>query len=147
MNRQEFEEVRNNPNKTIAQDIAFRPKVRGAKTLEFRDVAILTPDFPGLNLILNGNYNPTLNKVTFNVQVKGAGPVCRIDVNGTNHGDAGRTHKHSLQRPEDCQPPNNIPYAVPRPELEGLTPEQVFDAFCQQANIKFTGQFQVQQGL
>ena len=47
----------------------------------------------GWDVLLNGTYKPDIPAISFNFVIRGVGPVCRIDVNGTIHGPAGRTHK------------------------------------------------------
>ena len=62
-----------------------------------------------------------------------------LEVDGTNHDAAGRSHKHALAT-ERC-PDRNLPEATARPELAGRSMREVFDAFCGLAGIAFRGQF------
>jgi hypothetical protein len=139
MNRTEFERIRDNPDKEITHDIRFKP-VTGKQALEFEGIPVAISGEPYVMAELHGAFTPRLNKVKYNVTVKGVGPICRVDVNGVNHGDAGRTHKHSLEL-ETC-PQSNLPLdVVARPDLAGLTARQVFEDFCKRAKIKHSGQF------
>lgn len=141
MTRQEFEALRDHPDKTITEDIRFKGVTKTAGTVEFRDIEITSAAHPHLPLVLNGSYTPRLSKVKFNVMIKGLGPICRVDVNGVVHGAAGRTHKHSLVLPTDPLAQNNLPHADARPDLVGKSPREVFEDFCERASIEFTGHF------
>jgi len=80
------------------------------------------------------------DSVTFNfVCPEAGGPICRVDVRGSPHKQAGRTHKHDLHQPGE--PRNNLPTAHARPDLEALTPQQVWTHLCTRANIQHTGTF------
>ncbi len=137
MNRREFEELRNFPGKYIENDIEFRP-IRGmGPNLVFRDVPVHNNS--GLRILLNGTFKPGLNAVTYNFVVSGLGPICRVDVNGSIHGNAGRTHKHELQHEHD--PASNLPYATPRPDLAEKSASDVWEILCRQANIEHRGRF------
>ncbi|OGQ86114.1 MAG: hypothetical protein A2289_27085 [Deltaproteobacteria bacterium RIFOXYA12_FULL_58_15] len=86
------------------------------------------------------HYNPEIGSKGINVHVPGVSPICRIDVDGHRHGDAGRRHKHSLQT-ERC-PDRNLPDGViQRDDLAGCSVQEVFDAFCQAAQIRHDGTF------
>jgi hypothetical protein len=77
-----------------------------------------------------------------NVHVPGIGPICRLDVDGPAHRPCGRSHKHSLQT-EGC-PDRNLPDGViDRPDLAGKSLQEVFGQFCEMAQIRHTGTFEV----
>lgn len=136
MNRAEFEALRDLPDKEVAGDIVFTPK--NATTLVFEDVPVVNS--LGLDLILNGSFKPDIPAVKYNFCIKGMGPICRVDVNGSIHGSEGRTHKHDLQT--DSCPRNNLPFAKARTDLERLTALQVWQKVCAMANIQHTGRFE-----
>lgn len=140
MNRTEFEALRNLPDKIVAADIVFAQK--NSTTLVFQDVAV--SNSLGIDLVLNGSFKPDIPAVKYNFCIKGVGPICRpicrIDVNGSIHGNEGRTHKHDL-RSESC-PRNNLPHAQQRPDFENLTAKQVWTKICLMANIQHTGRFE-----
>ncbi|MDZ4802531.1 MAG: hypothetical protein SGI92_30600 [Bryobacteraceae bacterium] len=92
----------------------------------------------GLDLRVNGKFNPLVPSIVYNFKVKGVGAICRVEVNNTMHGGA-RTHKHSLQNEED--PRRNLPATVARPDLEGKSPREVWTILCRQANIVHVGEF------
>lgn len=92
----------------------------------------------GIKLWLSINFNPEVGSKTFNVSVPRVGPICRLDVDGPAHGEAGRQHKHSLQT-ERC-PERNLPDNVlPRPDLEGLSVRECFEEFCRIAHVQHLG--------
>jgi hypothetical protein len=138
MNRTEFEALRDLQGKRITHDIRFGRRAALQPALEVDKVEIANA--AGTDLRMNMHYNPETGSKTINVYIPGTGPICRLDVDGTKHGDAGRTHKHSLQA--DRCPDRNLPEGVvARPDLSGLTMKQVFDEFCRMASIDFEGTF------
>ena len=138
MTRAEFEQLRNLPGKRIAADIAFQPSKATSPNLTFENVAV--ENSLNWEVLLNGTFKPDLPAVTYNFHIKTAGgAVCRVCVNGTKHGSAGRTHKHDLQHESD--PRNNLPVDVARPDLVGKTAREVWATLMQQANIQHTGNF------
>jgi hypothetical protein len=139
MNRTEFERLRDLPGKTITVDIEFSEKRESSPNLTFEQVPI--KNALGLDIILNGTFKPHIPSVTFNFHQKGVGPICRLDVNGTAHGLAGRTHKHDLQDESDQKPSKNLPYAIPRTDLANYSVRQLWDMLCQDANITHDGVF------
>lgn len=140
MNRAEFEVLRDIPEKVISGDIRFARRSATAPALIADGIVI--DNAQGVVLKLNIAFNPETGSKTFNVHIPGLGPICRLDVDGTAHGDAGRSHKHSLKS-ERC-PDRNLPDGVvPREDLSGRTLSQVFAEFCRIANIIHTGTFTV----
>jgi hypothetical protein len=92
----------------------------------------------GIDLRLIITVNPEVGSKTFNASVRGVGPICRLDVDGAAHGDAGRQHKHALQT-ERC-PDRNLPDNVqPRPDLEGRSVRECFNEFCRISHIQHLG--------
>ncbi len=49
------------------------------------------------------NFNPETGAKAINVTLVGEGPICRPDVDGSPHGSAGRSHKHSVQNDASVQ--------------------------------------------
>lgn len=133
MDRAEFEQLRNLPDKEIKNDIVFHDE--NPSTLAFNDVMV--SNSLGIELILNGVIKPDIPAYKFNFSVRGVGAICRVEVNSTIHKEAGRTHKHEL-RYESC-PRQNLPYAVARPDLEGMSLEEIWKTICTQALIKHSG--------
>lgn len=133
----EFHQLRNLPGKIIAADIEFKAGKDFRPNQTFEGINILNS--LGWEVTLNGTYKPDIPAVTFNFSIRGIGPICRVDVNGTTHGAAGRTHKHDLRRDED--PRRNLPSATARPDLVGKTPREVWEDLCQRAGIQHTGRF------
>ena len=66
--------------------------------------------------------------------------MCRLDVDGSAHRPAGRSHKHALQS-ERC-PDRNLPEEVTdRPDLSGNSLRDLFDVFCELGMIRYEGSF------
>ncbi len=138
MNRAEFEAIRDVPDKRIVGDIRFSRPSALSPALAVQNVII--ENSQGVELRLNITYNPEVGSKTFNVHVPGLGPICRLDVDGTNHRDAGRSHKHALQG-ERC-PDRNLPDDVNgRPDLAGKGLRELFEVFCEMADITHEGDF------
>lgn len=105
MNRTELEALRAIPGKVIRGDIRFSKRQATLPALTAEGIVIESSG--GFELRLNITYNPEAGTKTFNVYVRGVGPICRLDVDGPAHRPAGRSHKHSLQS-ERC-PDRNLP--------------------------------------
>lgn len=137
MNRTEFEALRDLPGKRISQDVRL---VRRAALRPAMEAEVRIENGQGVDLRMNIHMNPETGSKTVNVYVPGTGPICRADVDGTRHGDAGRSHKHAMAT-ERC-PDRNLPDDVAmRADLSGRSMQQVFDDFCARARIEFTGAF------
>lgn len=142
MNRVEFEQLRDLADKKIEGNVVFtNPK--GAKP-----VRVITPiavsNSLGIDLLLQGSYNPEINKLTIQFFVRGVGAICRFCINGRAHRDLGRTHKHDLRTEDD--PVKNIPNAVARPDLADLRASQLWKTICEQARITHEGTFELPEG-
>lgn len=135
MNRVEFEHLRDLPDKEISQDIIFLPK--NSTTMSFTEVPVVNS--LGVELVINGSFVPDIPAIKFNFCIQGIGPICRVEVNSSRHGNAGRTHKHSLQK-DNC-PRKNLPHADARPDLENKSAREVWETLCQQAKINHSGLF------
>src|SRR5262245_33957174 len=120
MNRAEFEQLRNMPDKEINNDIVFQ--VENVTTRGFDNVIV--SNSLGIDLVLNGIIKPDIPAYKFNFYVRGVGPICRVEVNSTIHQNAGRTHKHELRK-ESC-PRRNLPHAVARPDLEQMSLQEIW---------------------
>ena len=145
MDRNEFKRLRDLEGKKIEADIRFERDTSVAAVLTFRNVRIWND--LGYALFLNGRYNPRFKAIIYNVRVEDLGPICRVCVNGQEHDNAGRTHKHSL-RTEECAKTGNVGKdVVLRPDLVGLTAREVFDDFCVRAHIIHTGTFHDPEGI
>jgi hypothetical protein len=136
--REEFVALRRSA-KEVAEDIRYASDRNCHQdVVTFGPVPVENP--LGIHVLLRGSYNRRLKSVSFNFTVEGEpGSICRVDVSGAIHKDAGRTHKHEMRSEADQR--NDLPYAVPRPDLEGMTLRQVWDTLCQQAKIDHSGTF------
>lgn len=137
MDRRTFEQLRDLPGKRIAADIIWTAPRDGKPNLTFEQVAI--ENSLDLDVVVNGTFKPGIPSITFNFVLRGVGPICRVDVNGTIHGDAGRTHKHDLRQETDAR--DNLPTAVARADLEGKSPRDVWSDLCHRASITHVGTF------
>ncbi len=135
MDRSAFERFRDLPDKEIADDIVF--KKENVNAMSFDNIKVLNS--MGIDLLLNGKYKPNIPSIRFNFYVRGIGPICRIEVNGSVHGESGRTHKHSLHK-ASC-PRRNLPYTEPRADLENRNSEEVWQIVCKQSKINHRGNF------
>jgi hypothetical protein len=143
ISRQDFESLRDLPNKTIKENIIFKEDKNVSPNLIFEKVKIHTSlDY---EIELNGTYKPSHDSVTFNFIQRGVGPICRFDVNSTVHGDAGRTHKHSLHKESDQR--GNLPVAHSRPDLEGKSVEEIWKMICRQSKIQHQGRLIFPEGF
>ncbi len=138
MNRRDFKHLRDLSGKTISAAIKLTPKQACRPLLTTDRIAI--ENAGGARLWMNINYNPETGTKGVNVTHEGEGPICRLDVDGTQHGPAGRSHKHSVQN-ENSVNENLRDGVVARADLSGKTLREVFDDFCSAANITFTGTF------
>lgn len=137
MTREQFCELRDAPGKVISDDIEWTAMPGMAGNLSFRDVVVHNEQ--GMSILLHGTYKPEVDSVTYIFVLEGSGGICRVDVNGTIHGDAGRTHKHDWRKDSDFR--KNLPTAVPRPDLDGKSAREVWQDICMNAKITHTGNF------
>ena len=139
VNRTEFEAIRDVSGKAIHGDIKFSRRQATAPAVIADNIVI--DNAGGLELRLNITFNPETGSKTFNVHVPGVGPICRLDVDGTVHRPAGRSHKHAVQ--SDRCPDRNLPDDVAdRPELSGRPMRALFEVFCKMAQITHGGTFE-----
>jgi hypothetical protein len=136
MTRKEFEKLRDLPGKKVIGDLVFSAIEAASPILLFDSVRV--ENDLGIELRLNGRFNPLVPSICFNFRVMGLGPICRVEVNGAMH-KGTRTHKHSLVNEDD--PRLNLPNVVPRPDLVGKSARAVWMILCQQAKIEHEGKF------
>lgn len=138
MNRRDFEALRDVPDKRIVVDIRLGPKQATQPLLTMDRIEI--ENSQGVQIWMNINFNPESGAKGINVTLVGEGPICRLDVDGSVHGAAGRSHKHSVQ--DEMSISRSLrDGVVPRPDLGGKTLREVFDSFCAAANIAHVGTF------
>ncbi len=139
MNRDDFAALRDLPDKKITCDIRFIAKRNLVPLFIAEDLKIENSIRQDVRLTIH--YNPVVGSKTFNVHIRGIGPICRLDIDGPPHRPCGRAHKHSLQT-EGC-PDRNLPDAVQdRPDLLGISLKDAFDKFCGMARIEHVGNFE-----
>ena len=136
MTRSEFRDIRDLPDKTIVEDIQFSAVGESSPVLIFENVRV--QNSLGLDLRLNGKYNPLIGSLILNFRILDVGPICRLCINGAMH-SGSRTHKHSLQHEDD--PRRNLPIVTARPDFERLAPGLVWAKLCAEAKIIHIGQF------
>ena len=138
MTRNDFLQLLALDAKQVDQNLEFEEIPSKSPTRILKTVEVFNTG--GRKVRLEGHYNPIYDSVTFNfVCPEAGGAICRVDVRGTKHGDAGRTHKHNFRSESD--PRAQLPHAVARPDLENASPEIVWIDLCERANIHFTGLF------
>jgi hypothetical protein len=140
MDRHDFETLRDLPDKVIDGDIKLAPKNATLPLLTASRIPI--NNSLGIGLWMNINFNSETNAKGINVTLVGEGPICRLDVDGSRHGAAGRSHKHSLQDEHSisrCLRDG----VVGRDDLSGKTIQEVFQDFCDAANITHNGTLDV----
>jgi hypothetical protein len=140
MTRSEFEALLQAPGKRFAGPVILRPDPHQPYRL-VGDGLIQADD--GSEAMVHISHNTMTGSKTINVAVCGVGPVCRLDVDGPVHKNAGRSHKHELQS-SGC-PRLNLPQASARTDLSGSSIEDLFRAFCSEAGIRSRG-FSLQSG-
>jgi hypothetical protein len=134
VNRTEFEALRDLQSKTIQEDIRFAKSRSMSPLLVAEGIRIANKH--GVD-----SYNPQVGSKTFNVHVRGIGPICRLDVDGPPHRPAGRSHKHSIKS-QRC-PERNLPEDVlDRPDLAGQSVRTLFAEFCRMASITHRGKLE-----
>ena len=138
MNQKEFETLRDLPNKTIDGDIVLQLSKTHTTSKRAEDVEVTNS--LGLTITLDVTEKPDIPSYSFNFSAAGVGPICRLDINGTKHGEAGRTHKHELHH--DTDPGRNLPNAHALPALENATLESAWRWLCSAAQINHTGGIQ-----
>lgn len=126
------------PGKRIDQDLVFEEVENKGPNKVLRPVDVFNTG--GFKVRLEGHYHPLYQSITFNfVCAEAGGPICRLDVRGQNHKEAGRTHKHDLHREQD--PRNNLPAAHARDDLAEMAPVDIWRDLCTRAHIQHTGRF------
>ena len=138
MNRRDFEALRDLPGKTIVGDIRLTQKQATQPLITADHISIQNDQ--GVLILMNINYNPETGTKGINVTLAGEGPICRLDVDGSNHGNSGRSHKHSVQD-ENSVRRSLREGVVARPDLSGMSLRQVFNDFCLAAIIAHNGMF------
>lgn len=137
MNRVEFEQLRALPGKILREDLVLRLDPRNGKTLRAKDVRV--ENEIGWGISVDFHYDPRFPKFVINFSADGVGPICRLCVNGTQHKDTGRYHKHELKMLRD--PALNLPFALRVDNLHDKTPSEVWKWLCREANIDHQGVF------
>jgi len=138
VDRREFQQLRNALDKEIDVDIEFVKDKNLDQNVVVFEGASLRNSF-GFEIVVNGWYNHKTRHTKYNFVLQGVGPICRVEVNGPVHGDAGRTHKHELQTESD--PRRDLPNAIPRLDLVDCGPRELWEDLCKRAHIDHTGRF------
>lgn len=138
MDRAQFTALRDLPGKRIDKDLVYEVDPAHAPLKKLKTVDVVNAG--GVKVKLDGTFHPLRDAVSFTFSCAAAGgPICRVDVRGTVHKQAGRTHKHDLHQPSD--PTNNLPAAQARPDLEALSAREVWRDLCARASIEHHGDF------
>jgi hypothetical protein len=138
VDRQEFEYLRDLPDKVIADDIYLKPKRPNSSVLASGPIPI--HNNVGTAAILSLEFNLETDSKSINVRVVGIGPICRLEIDAREHRPYGRSHKHAL-RSAECPEQNLKKDITDQSKLSGGTIREVFAEFCRAAHISFEGQF------
>lgn len=122
--------------KSINEIIFYRQNQAHTDAYLFDEVGFVGNHCDGV--YITGNYNCRDGSMTVNFYLKGVGAVRRFCLGGPEHGDSGRFHEHILETDCDAYPENNLPYAISRPDMQGLEPEVAWRKICNEANISHT---------
>ncbi|MBD2635847.1 hypothetical protein H6G52_10805 [Limnothrix sp. FACHB-881] len=134
LNQEEFEALINDPNKLIEGDITW--KKERSPWSGFKVNIISPSDYP---IVLKGNYNPIIAKLTYAIIHCQVGCIYRLDL-GQEHRNPdgeriGETHKHRWYEPlRDKQA-----YVPPDITAPATDPIQVWQQFCQEAKVIHNG--------
>jgi len=138
VDRYDFTQLLKAQGKEITADIEFVEDRRLPKeVLVFDNVSVR--NYQDHDIVVNGRYDRRTKATVFNFVLRGEGPICRVEVNGLAHSEAGRTHKHELKNEGD--PRKHLPYAAARPDLEGKSPLEIWQDLCKRARIEHSGSF------
>lgn len=99
MDRNEFDALRNLRGKAIDGDVKFRADSRGSQVMRVKRIEV--QNAIGWPVSIDAHYDPRFPKFVLNFSIDGIGPICRVCVNGTEHKDVGRFHKHELREESD----------------------------------------------
>jgi hypothetical protein len=130
------------PEKRISGDISFSVK-KGSRPIHVIE-PLAVQNSLHIDLVLQGNYNSEINKLTLQFLMRGTGPICRFCINGRFHRGVGRTHKHHLHEEDD--PGRNLPHAIASPDWAKASLEGAWQTICQQAKIAHNGSLHLPAG-
>ncbi len=139
MNREEFERLRDLPDKRIIGNIEFTPSRQVSTTLIIDRIRV--ENSAGYEIVLNGSYIRDIPSLKLNFHIVGTGAFCRLEINGKVHKNAGRTHKHSVHDESSIR--RHLPDPTPRADLDltAQSAKQIWETLCQEANITHLGEF------
>ena len=141
MNRDEFERLRDLPDKRIVGDINLQ---RTKNTAPLLSCVVPIENSAGVNALVRIELNEQTDSKTLNVWIPDTGPICRLDVDARDHKEIGRSHKHSLKLPDCPHPSINLSRDIQsRADLAGMTIQEVFTDFCHKARITHEGSFNI----
>jgi len=143
VNRHDFEVLRDLPGKRIDVPIRLAQK-QATQPIWSADRIPIVNDADVL-ILMNINFNPETGAKGINVTLVGEGPICRLDVDGARHGDAGRSHKHAVQDEQSIRQ-RLCDGVLARAELSGRTLSEVLATFCDEARIALTGPVELPEG-
>jgi hypothetical protein len=134
----EFRALRGLPGKKIEVDIEFvNIRKLAEHVLVFDDAPVVNS--MNLPVVVGGQYNRKTGRLTFHFTLEGCGLICRLCVNGADHKEDGRTHKHELEAAGDVR--KHLPSAKRREDLLGKRPREVWEILCRNAHIEHNGRF------
>ena len=135
MGRDEFDQLWK-AQKSIVDDIEFVRDDDSLHNFVFSEVIVHGTEAA---FVLNGHYDCLTGYFSVNFIIPGVGPVHRYDLGGDRHHSAGRYHEHRIETLHCAR--RNLPFALERSDLEGLTPSEAWQKICAEASIVHTGSF------
>lgn len=123
--------------KSIVEEVRFIKSGQFSNVYEFDKVPVLAA-FPS-EVWASGTYECKIQAVRYTFHVEGIGPILRYCMGGTTHGNAGRFHYHEMRSPEEAK--RNLPHAVPRLDMRGMSAKQVWHQICREGKITHSDTF------
>jgi len=123
--------------KCVNDDVVYSPVKDLPHWLEFERLVVLGSSRE--DICVGGTFNCRTGQITFSFSIQGKAQVCRYDVNGAVHKNEGRTHKHFIKSPRCVS--RQLPHAVRRDDLIGLTAPEVWVILCKEASLEHPRDF------
>ena len=124
-------------DKCVNSDVIFSRHKTITDAMAFSDLEVLVSTIE--RVVISGHYNCSAGSFAYNISVVGGGIISRYCAGGQNHSDQGRYHQHICKRDDDVR--RQLPIAVKRDDLKGLTAKQGWELLCHEMNIHHIGTF------
>lgn len=136
LTQDEFEELINDPSKTIEEDIIWEEDEDHSPAVEFRVEVTSEAGYP---LFVKGSYNQLTSKLSYAIIHRGVGRIYPLDL-GMSHRNPdgeimGETHKHRW----DVSYRDKQAYIPPDITASANEPVEVWHQFCTESRITHNG--------